>query len=182
MTQEIPMLNKTKKKTSQTKSTAKPAARAAAIGAAAKRSQASRGAKRSTAASSGAAGGDAASRLPPIGTTLQKRDRYGTLRCECTITADGIRYDGQMYKSLSAAAMAAAGDLGLKNKTQNGFTFWGLTKPNRPGDPIEALERSWLRYKAHATSALAGAEGREAALRAIGSHAQALESLHSQGA
>jgi hypothetical protein len=179
MTQENPMSTKTKKKTSQAKATTRAAARTAAIGAAAaKRATAAKRAQPARAAEPG----DAAPRLPPIGTTIQKRDRYGALRCECTLTDDGIRYKGKTYKSLSAAAMAAAGDLGLKNKTQNGYTFWGLTKPNRPGDPIEALERAWLRYHTHATSALASADGREAALRAIGSHAQALDTLHSQGA
>jgi hypothetical protein len=44
--------------------------------------------------------------------------------------------------------MAAATDLGLKNKTQNGFTFWGLTKPPRaPSDPIEALTAAWDRFE-----------------------------------
>jgi uncharacterized membrane protein len=52
-------------------------------------------------------------RLPAPGTLLQKRDRHGAVRCECTVEADGIRYAGKIYKSLSAAAMAAAKDLGL---------------------------------------------------------------------
>ena len=58
-------------------------------------------------------------RLPAAGTVLQKRDRHGAVRCECTIEEGGIRYAGKVYRSLSAAAMAAAKDLGLNNKTQN---------------------------------------------------------------
>jgi len=43
--------------------------------------------------------------------------------------------------------MATAKDLGLNNKTQNGFTFWGLNKPpHRPSDPLVALARAWKRY------------------------------------
>jgi hypothetical protein len=61
----------------------------------------------------------AASRLPPVGTVIKKVDRYGTVRCQCTITEDGVRYKGLNYRSLSGAAMAAAKDLGLRNKTQN---------------------------------------------------------------
>src|SRR5207302_9311719 len=59
-------------------------------------------------------------RLPPVGTILQKRDRAGATRCECTIEEGGIRYNGELYKSLSGTAMVAAKDLGLVNKTQNG--------------------------------------------------------------
>ncbi len=64
-------------------------------------------------------------RLPAPGTVLQKRDRHGAVRCECTVEEAGVRYAGNVYRSLSAAAMAAAKDLGLTNKTQNGFVFWG---------------------------------------------------------
>ena len=32
-------------------------------------------------------------RLPAPGTVIQKRDRQGTVRCECTVEADGIRYN-----------------------------------------------------------------------------------------
>ena len=54
---------------------------------------------------------------------------------------------GKVYRSLSSAALAAAKDLGLNNKTQNGFTFWGLSKPpRRPSDPLVALDRAWERY------------------------------------
>ena len=60
------------------------------------------------------------SRLPPPGTVIQKLDRYGAIRCECAVEEAGIRYHGNLYRSLSGAAMAAAKDLGLTNKTQTG--------------------------------------------------------------
>jgi Protein of unknown function (DUF2924) len=62
-------------------------------------------------------------RLPAPGTVLQKRDRHGAVRCECTVEEGGFRYAGEVYRSLSAAAMAAAKGLGLQNKTQNGWAF-----------------------------------------------------------
>lgn len=46
-------------------------------------------------------------------------DRHGSVRCECTVEDGGVRYAGKVYRSLSAAAMAAAKDLGLTNRTQN---------------------------------------------------------------
>src|SRR5262249_7360062 len=83
-------------------------------------------------------------RMPAPGTLLQKRDRHGAVRCECTVEADGIRYAGKLYRSLSSAALAAAKDLGLTNKTQNGFIFWGITKvPRIATDGLLALERAW---------------------------------------
>lgn len=86
-------------------------------------------------------------RLPAVGTVIQKRDRYGTVRCECTVEPGGIRYDGTLYRSISSAALAAAKDLGRKNRSENGYVFWGLVKPSRPaGDPIPAFERAWQRY------------------------------------
>ena len=95
-------------------------------------------------------------RLPPVGTTISKRDRHGAVRCECTIEEGGIRYAATLYPSISAAAMAAANDLGLKNKTQNGFTFWGLTKPPRaPSDPVEAVTSAWERFHRKASTVLA---------------------------
>src|SRR5580698_3428978 len=67
-------------------------------------------------------------RLPAPGTVLRKLDRHGAVRCECTIEEGGIRYAGTLFRSISAAAMAAAKDLGLANRTQNGYAFFGLTK------------------------------------------------------
>jgi hypothetical protein len=97
-------------------------------------------------------------RLPEPGTVLQKKDRQGIVRCECTVEADGIRYQGTLYRSLSAAAMAASKDMGLGGRAQNGYLFWRLIKqPSRGGDPVAALERAWERYRERATGAVASA-------------------------
>ncbi len=96
-------------------------------------------------------------RLPEPGTVLRKVDRLGNIRCECTVEADGIRYGGQLYRSLSAAATAAAADLNVKG-AQNGYIFWGLSRAARPGeDPLTRLQKSWTRYEADARSVLATA-------------------------
>ena len=119
-------------------------------------------------------------RLPPAGTVLQKRDRHGTVRCECTVAEDGIHYAGKVFRSLSGAAMAAAKDLGLTNKTQNGWVFWGITKPPRPaGDPLEALGRAWERYRERAASVVGSAkdEDRERVGKLIEKHADAIKDL-----
>lgn len=88
------------------------------------------------------------SRLPPVGTIIKKVDRHGRVRCQCTVVEEGIRYKGRDFTSLSGAAMAAAKDLDLKNKTQNGWVFWGLTKPARKlEDPVDALGKSFGRYR-----------------------------------
>ena len=81
----------------------------------------------------------------PVGTVIQKRDRHGKVRCECTVEANGYRYGKTMYASLSAAAMAAAKDLGLVAKSLNGFVFWGLKKP-LGANPIERIDHLWKRY------------------------------------
>ena len=86
-------------------------------------------------------------RLPAVGTVIQKRDRHGAIRCECTVEPGGIRYSGTLYRSISSAALAAAKDLGRRNQSENGYVFWGLVKPSRlAGDPIPAFERAWERY------------------------------------
>ncbi|HQP88854.1 MAG TPA: hypothetical protein PLL76_21575 [Thermoanaerobaculia bacterium] len=86
-------------------------------------------------------------RLPAVGTLIQKRDRHGAVRCECTVEPGGIRYSGTLYRSISSAALAAAKDLGRKNRSENGYVFWGLVKPSRPAsDPIPAFERAWQVY------------------------------------
>jgi hypothetical protein len=120
-------------------------------------------------------------RTPPVGTVLQKRDRHGAVRCECTVEADGIRYADKLYGSLSGAAMAAARNLGLTNKTFNGWVFWGVTKVARPaGDPVEALTRAWDRYRERA-AALAktttDAAARAKIAEAIEGHVATLTSL-----
>jgi hypothetical protein len=123
-------------------------------------------------------------RLPAPGTLLQKRDRHGALRCECTVEADGIRYAGKSYKSLSAAAMAAAKDLGLTNKTQNGFVFWGLSKPPRKaGDPLVALERAWERYQSQVLALLKGSvtdDNRVEVAATIAEHVQVIENMRAK--
>ncbi len=125
-------------------------------------------------------------RLPPPGTLLQKRDRHGVVRCECTVEKEGIRYAGKVYRSFSAAAMAAAKDLGLGGKTQNGFTFWGLSKPPRPEkDRLAALERAWERYMGSAESLVkagAGEESQGKVLAAMRKHADTLAHLVSKAA
>ena len=120
-------------------------------------------------------------RLPAPGTVLEKRDRHGAVRCECTIEESGIRYADKVYRSLSSAAMAAAKDLGLTNKTQNGFTFWGLSKPpRRPNDPLVALDRAWERYHGNVEALVKEGvtnENRSQVVAAIRKHAQVIESL-----
>lgn len=92
-------------------------------------------------------------RLPAVGTVIQKRDRHGVIRCECSVEKEGVRYAGTIYRSISSAALAAARDLGLRNKSENGYVFWGLVKPGRSGsDPVAAFERAGQRYFAHATA------------------------------
>jgi len=121
-------------------------------------------------------------RLPPAGTVLRKRDRHGAVRCECTVEEDGaIRYAGKTYRSLSSAAMAAAKDLGLGGKTQNGFTFWGLSKPpRRPSDPLANLERAWERYHGNVEALVKNGvtdENRSKVVATIRKHVQVIESL-----
>jgi hypothetical protein len=120
-------------------------------------------------------------RLPPPGTLLQKIDRHGEVRCECTIEEGGFRYRGEVYRSLSAAAMAAAKDLGLNNKTQNGWAFWGLTKPTRrPSDPLAALERVWERYHCNVEALVRQGvteENRSQVAAAISRHAEVIAGL-----
>ena len=103
-------------------------------------------------------------RLPPVGTVLTKKDRAGNVRCSCTITEGGFEYKGTEYRSLSAAAMAAAKDQGTKGMI-NGFLYFGLaTQPRRIADPVEALAHAWERFHEKATSAFASAKDHEAAL------------------
>jgi hypothetical protein len=120
-------------------------------------------------------------RLPAPGTLLQKKDRHGAVRCECTVEEGGIRYADKVYRSLSSAAMAAAKDLGLTNKTQNGFTFWGLSKPpRRPSDPLVALDRAWERYHGNVEALVKEGvtdDNRSQVVAAIRKHAQVIESL-----
>ena len=50
-------------------------------------------------------------RLPAVGTVIQKRDRHGVVRCECSVEKEGVRYAGTIYRSISSAALAAARDV-----------------------------------------------------------------------
>jgi hypothetical protein len=123
----------------------------------------------------------AESRLPPVGTVIKKLDRHGAVRCQCTVDEAGIRYKGRVFRSLSGAAMAAATDLGLTNKTQNGFTFWGLTKPGRKlADPEAALNKAWGRFHGMAVAQGATDETRPQVRTALRAHGQALETLLGQ--
>jgi hypothetical protein len=155
------------------------------------KASASSGAKKSTRSKETAATPDAPAaaakvlapdpRLPAVGTTIEKRDRHGAVRCTCTVEEGGIRYAGKVYPSLSGAAMAAAKDLGLRNKTQNGYIYWGLIKPPRPAsDPIQALERSWQRYWERVEALVKEGvteENRSRVAASIGKHAQLVEKL-----
>lgn len=97
-------------------------------------------------------------RLPAIGTVIEKCDRRGAVRASCRVEAEGIVYNGAIYKSLSGAAIAAAKDLGLASKTADGFAFWGLKKRGRPAiDAASALDRAWQRYQGQARAAAGGA-------------------------
>jgi hypothetical protein len=103
-------------------------------------------------------------RLPPVGTTLTKRDRAGNIRCECLITATGFEYKGTEYRSLSGAAMAAAKDLGVKGAI-NGWLWFGLAKPSaRIADPAEVLASAWDRFHERASRAFDAAKDDSAAL------------------
>ncbi len=120
-------------------------------------------------------------RLPAPGTVLQKKDRQGAVRCECTVEADGVRYNGTSYRSLSAAAMAASKDLGLGGRAMNGFLFWGLIQqPARETDPIAALEHAWERYRSRTETILKTSvtdENRVKVLSTVKKHVVALETL-----
>ena len=120
-------------------------------------------------------------RLPPPGTVIEKRDRHGAVRCKCIVEEDGVRYDGKLHRSLSAAAMAAAKDLGIGGRTQNGYTFFGLSKPPRhAADPLEALGRAWERYHERAASVVGSVkdEDRERVGKLIEKHVEAIKDLH----
>jgi len=125
-------------------------------------------------------------RLPAPGTVLQKKDRQGVARCECTVEEDGIRFKGTLYRSLSAAAMAASKDLGLGGQAQNGFLFWGLVRQGpREKDPVAALEHAWERYRARAEGILKTGvtdENRAKVLSTVKKHVDALEALRETAA
>jgi hypothetical protein len=180
------MAKKKESKNTKGRGPGKKAVRARAPGAGAERAATvgtgAPAAARATEGGAGAAGAprECDPRLPPAGTVLQKRDRHGKVRCECTVAEDGIHYAGKVLRSLSGAAMAAAKDLGLTNKTQNGWVFWGVTKPPRAAaDPLATLDRAWERYHERATSVIGGVtdENREQVRETIDKHADAIAGL-----
>jgi len=106
------------------------------------------------------------------------------VRCECTVEQDGIRCQGTLYRSVSAAAMAASKDMGLGGRAQNGYLFWGLImQPSREKDPAAALERAWECYEARAKGILESSladEIKAKVLSAVRRQAFALEGLQGQ--
>jgi hypothetical protein len=176
-------IKKSKSTKTATKKTTASKSAAKATRAAAKTQDLSKNRARVDRADGGAAAASQDPRMPAQGTVIQKKDRYGIVRCECTVEDGGIRYGATLYRSLSAAAMAAAKDLGLHNKTQNGWTFWGLTKPARASnDPMETLERGWARYQGALADLKDGVtDDNRATLRTtLRTHAQALEVARTQ--
>ncbi len=85
-------------------------------------------------------------RLPATGTVIIKRDRLGAERCRCTVVEAGVKYAGTTYKTISAAAMAAAKDLGLASKSQDGYAFWGLKKNAVPPQGSKARAEAEAAY------------------------------------
>ena len=94
------------------------------------------------------------SRLPPVGTVIEKRDRYGKLRASCKVVDGGVDYKGTVHKSLSGAARAAAQDLGI-NGNQNGYIFWGIVKPAHATDHLERLSKTFARIDSTWAAAIA---------------------------
>jgi hypothetical protein len=122
-------------------------------------------------------------RLPPVGTVLRKVDRNGTTRSEAAVVEGGILYKGTVYRSLSAAAIAAARDQGKQSRTMNGWAYWGLTKPVRStSSPLAAIDRAFERYHAQVTKRLESetSDDREVALAALLRHARVLQNLHDE--
>lgn len=123
------------------------------------------------------------SRLPPVGTVIKKLGRDGQVRAECVVLEDGqIGYNGQRYRSLSGAAMAAAAAMGLTAAAQNGYVFWGLKKPEREvADPAARLNGLFERYEQLAASLLKQEGGRDKALEAMKPHGERLAKLLKAG-
>jgi hypothetical protein len=101
------------------------------------------------------ASGERDPRLPPVGTKLLKRDRSGSVLVECLVEEGGFRYRGTLYSSLSAAASAAAKDLGVSSSV-NGFVWFGLAKPTRPvRNAVDHLRTIADRFQREAAAYLA---------------------------
>ncbi|MDE3097344.1 MAG: hypothetical protein KGK07_15255, partial [Chloroflexota bacterium] len=65
-------------------------------------------------------------RIPPVGTTIYKKDRHGKTLAEAVVREDGIEYAGTAYKSPSAAGLAASIAIGGAKTAVDGYAFWGL--------------------------------------------------------
>ncbi|MCW8139043.1 MAG: DUF2924 domain-containing protein [Planctomycetota bacterium] len=119
----------------------------------------------------------------PLGTVLRRVDRNGNVRCECVAVEGGFRFEGTVYKSLSAAALAAAKSLGLNSPSVNGPLFWGVSKPARAAaNPLASLERVWGRYSAALERSLERREHREAVLAGMERHVRVLQNLRDEAA
>jgi len=62
-------------------------------------------------------------RLPPPNTVVRRGDQ------SLLVGMETFTYRGQTFRSISAAAVRAAADVGLCTKAQNGYEFWGLGLP-----------------------------------------------------
>jgi len=65
-------------------------------------------------------------RIPAVGTPIYKKDRHGKTLAEAVVREDGIEYAGTVYKSPSAAALAASIAIGGAKTAADGYAFWGL--------------------------------------------------------
>ncbi len=90
-------------------------------------------------------------RVPAAGTILSRT--VEGRRCECRVEADGFRYAGELYESLSAAAAAAARDVG-RSPSQNGFVFWGVVQPSAAHNPATSVAARWKHYETAVRRAL----------------------------
>jgi hypothetical protein len=92
----------------------------------------------------------------------------------------GIRYREVLYRSLSAAASAAATDLGLK-PVQNGFVFWSVSKAGLASrNPVEYARLLAERYRTRVQQLLHQTRSDDDRLRLRGeieAHARALTNL-----
>ena len=109
-----------------------------------------------------------------VGQSLSHTDRNGTTHTVAVLD-DGFEYNGQRFKSLSAAAKAATG-----GKSVNGLLFFGVVKSAARAatkkNPVEVLDRAFARYRDRADAILKGAsaEDRGKVEQAIRDQANAL--------
>ena len=109
-----------------------------------------------------------------VGTKLQKLDREGNVRCECTVEEGGYRYEKTVFRSLSAAAAAAAKDLGLAGKSFNGYVFWGLTKPGVK-NTLDRVEHLFRRYSEAALQLSRDPKQKASCLERVRKHVEHLQ-------